>query len=95
MKQKIITFVSATFGSLYVVAKENSNYPNTFEIGNKRIDFSEILDSNINLHDCENYDIIIWDGIQARVDIIVGPVTYTGTINIRCAPTEELLAFYR
>lgn len=91
MKQ--ITLVSATFGSLDIVVKENLNYPNTFEIGNKRIDFSEILPLGVNLHELEDYHIIIWDGVKAYVNIIVGPTTCTGTINITSPKHEELLAY--
>lgn len=89
---KTITFVSATFGSLDLKVVENPNYPNTFEIGNKRVDFSEILPVGMNIHHYD-YHVIIWDGTKAYVNIIVGPETYTGTINVRKAATEELLAY--
>ena len=89
MKQ--ITLVSATFGSIDVVVRENPNYPNTFQIGSKRIDFSEVLPLDVNLHEFEDYNIVIWDGTRAYVHINVGPNTYTGTINISSPKHEELL----
>lgn len=91
MKQ--VTLVSATFGSIDVVVRENPNYPNTFEIGNKRVDFSEVLPLDVNLHEFEDYNIVIWDGVKAYVNINVGPITCTGTININSPKHEELSAF--
>lgn len=91
MKQ--ITLVSATFGSLNVVVSENPNYANTFEIGNKRIDFSEILPTNMNIHK-HDYHIIILDGVKAYVNIIVDTSEqYNGTINIHSPKHEEILAY--
>lgn len=88
MKQ--VTLVSATFGSIDVVVRENPNYPNTFEIGNKRIDFSEVLPLDVNLHKLEDYSIVIWDGVKAYVHINIGPITYTGNIDITSPKHEEL-----
>lgn len=93
MKQKTITLVTATLGSLDIVVKENPTYPNTFEIGNKRIDFSEILPETINLRDCDDYHIIIWDGTKSYINVVLGNTTYTGTIDIRHAATEEILVY--
>ena len=91
MKQ--ITLVTATLGSLDIVVKENTNYPNTFEIGNKRIDFSQLLPSNMNLHNLDEYHIILWDGTRLHCEIVVGSETIKGDIVLRKTATEELSWF--
>lgn len=80
MKQ--ITIVSSTFGNIDVKVKENQNYPNTLEIGNKRVDFSDILPENIDLRSIKDYSIIIYDGIYSFVDVIIGSKQYTGKLVI-------------
>lgn len=90
--KKRITLVSATFGSLDITVKENLNYPNTIEIGDKRIDFSEIVPQNMDIRE-KDYHIIIYDGIKAYCEIIVGNETYTGTIHFSKVKTEEIIAY--
>lgn len=92
---KAITFVSATLGNLDVVVQEKPNYPNTFKIGNKSIDFSEIVPEYVNLHNLDSYHIIIFDGVEPCVEIIIPrePHNYQGKLSIPSARHEGLVAF--
>lgn len=90
MKQKI-TFVTATFGSIDAVVELNPSYENTIEFGRKRLCFDAIIPVHLDIRN-ENFHIIIYDGVQPRVEIIVnGTTTYTGKFDTLYPKTEEIL----
>jgi hypothetical protein len=90
MKQKI-TFVTSTFGSIDATVELNSWYENTIEFGSKRLCFDKIIPENIDIRN-ENFHIIIYDGVQPRVEIIVNDSTmYTGKFDTMYPKTEEIL----
>ena len=82
--------VSSTFGSIDVKVNENSYYPNTLEIGNKRVDFSDILPKNIELKNIEEYHIIIFDGIYSLINVIIGSKQYNGKLLINSNKHEMM-----
>lgn len=67
MNQKI-KLVTATFGCIDVVVTPNNWNPNTYVIGNKNIDFSHMLPSDISLEVCDFY-ITIYDGIKPQFEV--------------------------
>ncbi len=90
MKQKI-TFVTATFGSVDAVVELNSTYENTIEFGSKRLYFDNIVPDTMDIRN-ENFHIIIYDGVQPRVEIIINDSTmYTGKFDTLYPKTEEIL----
>ena len=91
--EKIITFVTATFGSIDCKVNINPNYSNTIELGNKRLCFDDILPYNVELREIDDFHIIIYDGIRPKIDIIIGTKTFTGTIQIPSAKHQEILVY--
>lgn len=90
IKMKSITIVSSTFGNINVKVDENTNYPNTLEIGNKRVDFSDILPETVDLRSIKDYAIIIYDGIYSLVNVIIGSKQYNGKLVITSNKHEEM-----
>lgn len=88
----IITLVTPIIGSVDCVVTPNTSYPNTFEIGSKRIDFSEMLPPCVNLHYEDDWHIIIWIGINPDVEIIFNYNTYKGKLYPTRERTEGLVA---
>ena len=101
---KEIVLASPILGFVDIIVKENENYRNTFEIGDKRIDFSPMLPKNLNLHNVDSYRIIIKEGFETSVLVqvfnfvgrhhkIVKDTTYEGKLKHCCVPrTEETKA---
>lgn len=69
MNQKI-KLVTATFGCIDVAVIPNHWNPNTYIIGNKNIDFSNMLPSDISLEVCD-FDITIFDGIKPQFEVSI------------------------
>ena len=90
---KTITFVNATFGDVDVVVKENKAYLNTVEVGNKRLCFDEVLPDNVDLRTVDNYQIIIYDGVNPTAKIIVNNKTYLCRLCIPGARHEEIVSY--
>lgn len=90
---KTITFVSATFGNVNVVVKENPVYSNTIEVGNKRLCFDDVLPEDVDLRTVDDYHIIIYDGVRPTADIIVNNHMYNCCLCIASARHEEILAY--
>lgn len=90
MKQKI-TFVTATFGNIDIPVELNTAYENTIEFGRKRLCFDNIVPETMDIRK-ENFHIIIYDGVQPTVEIIVNDSEmYTGKFDTFYPKTEELL----
>lgn len=91
MKQQKITFVTSTFGSVDATVDLNPAYENTIEFGSKRLCFDNIIPENVDIRN-ENFHIIIYDGVQPKVEIIVNDSTmYTGKFDTLYPKTEEIL----
>ena len=90
--EKTITLVTATFGSIDCKVNINPTYPNTIELGNKRLCFDEILPYHMDLREIDDFHIIIYDGVMPKVNIIIGPSTFRGNIDIPSAKHQEILA---
>ncbi len=69
MNQRI-KLVTATFGCIDVAVTPNHWSPNTYVIGNKNIDFSHMLPSDISLEVCDFY-ITIFDGIKPQFEVSI------------------------
>lgn len=87
MKQTI-TLVTATLGSVDVKVNKAGD-PNTFNIGAKRIDFSNILPPCIDIREYD-FHIILWDGRKMYCEIIIGSSTHKGWLDIPPAKHEEM-----
>lgn len=70
MKQTI-TYKTAALGLVEVIVKANPYYKNTFEIGDKRVCFDNIIPSNIDLRK-ENFDLLIYDGVTVHCILSYG-----------------------
>lgn len=64
MKQSI-TFVCASLGMIDVVVSPNPNYRNTFEIGDKRVCFDNVVPDDIDLRKT-NFSLCIYDGVNVN-----------------------------
>ena len=95
MNQKI-KLVTATFGCIDVAVTPNHWNPNTYVIGNKNIDFSHMLPSDISLETCDFY-ITIFDGIkpQFEINIIIDdkPMVFKGNACLE-TPCKSIILPY-
>ena len=95
MNQKI-KLVMATFGCIDVVVTPNHWSPNTYVIGNKNIDFSHMLPSDISLETREFY-ITIFDGIKPQFEISViiddKPVVFKGSACLETPCKSTILPY--
>lgn len=95
MNQRI-KLVTATFGCIDVVVTPNHWSPNTYVIGNKNIDFSHMLPSDISLEVCDFY-IVIFDGIkpQFEINIIIDdkPMVFKGSACLETPCKSTILPY--
>lgn len=86
--EQTITLVTSTLGSVDLKVSP-SGYPNTFNIGAKRIDFSNILPPRVDIRKCD-FHIILWDGRKMYCEIVVGSSTHKGWLIMPAARHEEM-----
>lgn len=95
MNQKI-KLVTATFGCIDVAVTPNLWNPNTYIIGNKHIDFSHMLPSDISLEVCD-FDITIYDGMKPQFEVRINNGNSTqifkGTVYLE-TPTKATILPY-
>lgn len=70
MKQSI-TFVSNSLGAIETIVKPNPCYRNTFEIGNKRVCFKNVVPADIDLRKT-NFSLYIHDGVNVDCVLYYG-----------------------
>lgn len=70
MKQSITLF-TASLGAIDVVVKPNEGYRNTFEIGNKRVCFDNIVPADIDLRRI-SFILYIYDGVNISCELKYG-----------------------
>ena len=77
-----ITLVTPTFGTINVVPKFLDYDPNTLIIGDKVMNLEPILPDDINLSELDDFHIIIWDGMRAKIEVVINPNTYVGEFDV-------------